>query len=297
MNILRLATVFPMRAAIREENRYRTKVAGVANSTLVGADMAREMYLLNAQFNVNMRHGYNIRTGLVLNTQGANQHVQTMITLNNDVTGSATQGSASNQPRYMSDADVGFNVCTFDGVDDFLRSFDTAMLQNVNEGSIIAIAKDTNRAAGDASHNVAYVQNNNFSHRLAVQTRGASAENFRAIGRRLDNDQATTFATTPSAAGWHFLAGIADYQNGVLRGNFDGVMTSDANFLLAAGGTSSGSTSNTPSTEIVLGAQTTAPVSRLPGSLSAVYIFQSVLTQEYINACIDIHKRYGFGIP
>lgn len=234
------------------------------------------------------RRVYSAKSAVKLNDLGGGDvRVQTMYDLNNTSPVNAVQGTAANQPSWTVDSDTGFAIPTFNG-DKVFTVADLGILNAQQAGTIFAIAKDTNRTAGDTAHVVTTIRPNGATGaRLGLLSR-STTNVFASQGVVLDAS-ATSTVTQTSADGYHALASIAVYVANSLVNYVDGVTASTT----MAG---AGSTSATDSSSITIGSNLTF-TAKLPGMIGEIILDRTAFSVAQADALKAFYKRYYPTLP
>jgi hypothetical protein len=260
------------------------------SGTIVDRDFTYNLYrLCFDQFaGVVPRRLYSSNAAVKLNDLGGGDvRVQVMYDLNNASPVDAIQTTAANQPSWIVDADTGFAVPTFNG-DKVFTIADLGILNAQQAGTIFAVSKDTNRTAGDASHNVVIIRPNTESQqRLAILSR-LTTNIFASNGKVLDAATSASITQT-SADGYHALSSIAVYVANTLVNYVDGVTASTT---MAGAGT----TSATDSSSITIGSNLTF-TAKLTGMIGEIILDRTAFSVTQLSALRTFYKRYYPTLP
>lgn len=203
-----------------------------------------------------------------------------------------TQATSSMQPVFKTGIINGLPIVRFDGVDDYLTTSNSsvlAMLNNVSGATAIAVGKWVQRATQQAL--VCVMRGNTTAPRFQLNVAGGSYL-YALSGTRADADtNAASYTTKTSGTNaiytvaWNYSsATVSQWVNGVINVN-------GASF-----GTS-GSTSNTNSSAINIGAYTTPQTTFAQGDFGEVLIYNRVLTSAELTFIHNyLSKKWGIAL-
>jgi hypothetical protein len=236
---------------------------------------------------------YSAKSAVKLNDLGGGDvRVQVLYDLNNASPVDAIQTTAANQPAWSLDADNGFNGLLFNGSNNFMSINDLPIFNGQTAGTLIAVAKDLARSAGDATHNVVFISTGasaTFS-RSGIITRITSTDFFGANGRRLDADT-TVISSSASSNGYNFLANLSIWAANTLTLISNGTTATSANY--SSGG---GIVSASDSLAFNIGA-INATTNRLNGYIGEIVIDRTAFSLTQIAALRTFYKRYYPTLP
>jgi len=159
----------------------------------------------------------------------------------------ADQSVSILRPVYRATGQSSNPAIQFDGANDYLNlAVPSNVLQNKTAGYLICGFRDNAHTGGNSSHILIQYSNNTLSNPRLILYSRRGGNNFAAIARRLDAE-AAVLAGSANNGNYNVLAAHADYSGGNLYLRVNGVVTATTAL------TSSGSTSNTPSSTANLG--------------------------------------------
>ncbi|MCC7260144.1 MAG: hypothetical protein IT567_03850 [Alphaproteobacteria bacterium] len=189
----------------------------------------------------------------------------------------ASQGTATKQPLWVSGGLNGYPVIRFDGVDDYMdmHASYVDILKNVKGGSVFVVEK-RNGAPGGNTNNVLFnaSTNNAANVRMAVFMDSATSHSYKLNARRSDGDTTASISGgTSGTTAFNLVSAIMDYNNTDAYLYVDGTLAvSNTSFL------TSGSTSNTNSVTVRIGAQADAvPTGFLNGDIAEILVFNRAM--------------------
>lgn len=200
-----------------------------------------------------------------------------LITAWNDKSGSALHLSAAGtyQPSYISAGQNGLNIIRFDGVDDVLIRGDATndnVFQNDGSGLLIAVRKVTSAAT---RKEIFLVSTNTAGVARATILAGATASKAGLGGRRLDADSVQLLASTNnvSTTAFQIHVGEFDWTNSNAAIYIDGTQDGSTTTFQT-----DGSTSNTGSNRIAIGAASNSGNNPMPGDIAEAIVVENDIT-------------------